>query len=90
MGLNTSLQQFLERLNDLNRYLLYFPGGNPKIFWNQILRGLKSSIKPNTYYLIYVERKIAIYERQIFKNISRERYFIPILSNMECKMTPII
>jgi hypothetical protein len=30
MGLNTSLQQFLERLNDLNRYLLYFPGGNPK------------------------------------------------------------
>jgi hypothetical protein len=24
MGLNTSVQQFLERLNDLNRYLLYF------------------------------------------------------------------
>jgi hypothetical protein len=24
MGLNTSLQQFVERLNDLNRYLLYF------------------------------------------------------------------
>jgi hypothetical protein len=29
MGLNTSLQRFVERLNDLNRYLLYFPGENP-------------------------------------------------------------
>jgi hypothetical protein len=30
MGLNTSVQQFLERLNDLNCYLLYFPEENPK------------------------------------------------------------
>jgi hypothetical protein len=30
MGLNTFLQQFVERLNDLNRYLLYFPEENPK------------------------------------------------------------
>jgi hypothetical protein len=30
MGLNTSVQQFKERLNDLNRYLLYFPEENPK------------------------------------------------------------
>jgi hypothetical protein len=30
MGLNTSVQQFVERLHDLNRYLLYFPEGNPK------------------------------------------------------------
>jgi hypothetical protein len=30
MGLNTSVQQFVERLNDLNRYLLYFPVENPK------------------------------------------------------------
>jgi hypothetical protein len=30
MGLNTSLQQFVERLNDLNWYLLYFPEENPK------------------------------------------------------------
>jgi hypothetical protein len=30
MGLNTSLQQFVERLNDLNRYLLYLPEENPK------------------------------------------------------------
>jgi hypothetical protein len=30
MGLNTSVQQFVERLNDLNRYLLYFPEEYPK------------------------------------------------------------
>jgi hypothetical protein len=31
MGLNTSLQQqFIVRLNDLNRYLLHFPEENPK------------------------------------------------------------
>jgi hypothetical protein len=30
MGLNTSVQQFLEKLNDLNHYLLYFPEENPK------------------------------------------------------------
>jgi hypothetical protein len=30
MGLNTSLQQYVERLYDLNRYLLYFPEENLK------------------------------------------------------------
>jgi hypothetical protein len=30
MGLNTSVQQFIESLNDLNRYLLYFPEENLK------------------------------------------------------------
>jgi hypothetical protein len=30
MGLNTSIQQFVERLNDLNRYLLYLLEENPK------------------------------------------------------------
>jgi hypothetical protein len=29
MGLNTSVQQFVVRLNDLNRYLLYFPEKKP-------------------------------------------------------------
>jgi hypothetical protein len=30
IGLNTSVQQFVERLNDLNSYLLYFPEEHPK------------------------------------------------------------
>jgi hypothetical protein len=32
MGLNTSVQQFIERLNDLNRYLLYFPEKTPSSY----------------------------------------------------------
>jgi hypothetical protein len=30
IGLNTSVQQSVERLNDLNCYMLYFPEENPK------------------------------------------------------------
>jgi hypothetical protein len=30
MGLNMYVQQFVERLNDLSPYLLYFPKENPK------------------------------------------------------------
>jgi hypothetical protein len=30
MVINTSIQQFVERLNGINRYLLYFPEENPK------------------------------------------------------------
>jgi hypothetical protein len=30
MGLNTSVQQFVERLNYLNFYLLHFPESKPK------------------------------------------------------------
>jgi hypothetical protein len=30
MGINKSVQQFVERLNDLNRYLLYLPEENPE------------------------------------------------------------
>jgi hypothetical protein len=30
IGLHTSVQRFVEKLNDFNLYLLYFPGENPK------------------------------------------------------------
>jgi hypothetical protein len=30
VGLNTYVEQFVERLNDLNYHLLYFPEENPK------------------------------------------------------------
>jgi hypothetical protein len=39
MGLNTSVQQFVERLNDLNRYSLYFHEENPKQL--ELLSGMK-------------------------------------------------
>jgi hypothetical protein len=30
MGLNTSVQKLVERLDDLNRLLMHFPKANPK------------------------------------------------------------
>jgi hypothetical protein len=30
LGQNVTVQMFVERLNELNRYLLYFPEENPK------------------------------------------------------------
>jgi hypothetical protein len=47
MGLNTSIQQFVERqrLNDLNCYLLYFPEENPSNL-DQDEKSLKFKIKP--------------------------------------------
>jgi hypothetical protein len=30
MGLETSVKQFVERMNDLNCYMLYFTEGNPQ------------------------------------------------------------
>jgi hypothetical protein len=30
LGQNVSVQNFVERLNELNRYLLFFPEENPK------------------------------------------------------------
>jgi hypothetical protein len=32
LGLNTAIQKFVEWLNDHNRYLLYFPVENAKLF----------------------------------------------------------
>jgi hypothetical protein len=47
VGLNTSIQQFVERqrLNDLNRYQLYFPEENPRNL-DQDEKSLKFKIKP--------------------------------------------
>jgi hypothetical protein len=47
MGLNTSVQQFVERLNDLNRYLLYFPEENPRqLDQNEIIEILDQAKAP--------------------------------------------
>jgi hypothetical protein len=47
MGLNTSVQQFVERLNDINHYLLYFPEDNPKhLDQNEIIEILDQAKAP--------------------------------------------
>jgi hypothetical protein len=47
MGLNTSLQLFVARLNDLNRYLLYFPEETPKqLYQDEIIEILDQAKAP--------------------------------------------
>jgi hypothetical protein len=41
MGLNTFIQQFVKRMNDLNRFLLYFADENPeKLDQDEIIENL--------------------------------------------------
>jgi protein associated with RNAse G/E len=50
MGPNTSVQQFVERLNDLNIYLLYFPEENPKqLDQDEIIEILDQAKAPEWY-----------------------------------------
>jgi hypothetical protein len=64
MGLNTSVQQFVERLwlNDLNRYLLYFPEENPKqLDQDEIIEILDQSKAPK-WHESMVNANIDIFE----------------------------
>jgi hypothetical protein len=47
MGINTSVQKFVERLNDFNRYLLYLPEEIPKQSRSQEKRALLNLITQN-------------------------------------------
>jgi hypothetical protein len=50
MGFNTSVQKFVKRLNDLNRYLLYFPEGNFKqLDQDEIIEILDQAKAPEWY-----------------------------------------
>jgi hypothetical protein len=50
MAFNTSIQQFVERLNDLNHYLLYFPEENPKqLDQDEIIEILDQAKAPEWY-----------------------------------------
>jgi hypothetical protein len=46
MGLNTSVQQFVERLNDLNLYLLYFPENPKQLDQDEIIEILDQAKAP--------------------------------------------
>jgi hypothetical protein len=62
MGLNTSIQQFVEKLNDLNRYLLYFPEENPKqLDQDEIIKILDQSKTPE-WHGAMVNANIDIFE----------------------------
>jgi hypothetical protein len=62
MGLNTSVQQYVERLNELNHYLLYFPEENPKQLDQNVIIEILDQDKAPEWYEAMVNDKIDIFE----------------------------
>jgi hypothetical protein len=70
IGLNTSVKQFVERLNDLNRYLLYFPEENPKqLDQDEIIEILEQSKAPE-WHEAMVNANIDIFEMSYEETVS--------------------
>jgi hypothetical protein len=81
MGLNTSLQQFVERLNDLNRYLLYFHGENPKqLDQDEIIEILdQAKAMAPEWHEAMVNANIDIFEMSYEESVS----YFKLLDNLE-------
>jgi hypothetical protein len=79
MGLNTSVQQFVERLNDLNRYLLYFPEENPKqLDQDEIIEILDQANAPE-WHEAMLNENIDIFEMSYKESVS----YFKLLENLE-------
>jgi hypothetical protein len=72
LGLNTSVQQFVERLKDLNRYLLYFPEENPKqLHQDEIIEILdQAKAMDPEWHEVMVNEKIDIFEMSYEESVS--------------------
>jgi hypothetical protein len=79
MGLNTSVQQFVERLNDLNRYLLYFPEENPKRFDQDEIIEILDQAKAPEWHEAMVNANIDIFEMTYEESVSYFKH----LENLE-------
>jgi hypothetical protein len=87
MGLSTSVQQFVERLNYLNRYLLYFPDEFPKqLDQDGNIEILDQSKAPERYEAM-VDSNIDIFEMSYKESVS---YFKSLenLKNIRCTNGP--
>jgi hypothetical protein len=62
IALNTSLQQFVENLNDLNHYLLYFPEENPKHLHQDEILEISDQAKAPEWHEVMVNANIDIFE----------------------------
>jgi hypothetical protein len=72
MGLNTLVKQFVESLNDVNRYLLYFPEENPKqLDQDEIIQilDLGKSVEPE-WHKAMVNANIDIFEISYQESVS--------------------
>jgi hypothetical protein len=65
MGINTFVQRFVERLNDLNRYLLYFSERNPKQLDQYVIIEILGQAKGPEWHEAMVNANIDIYEALI-------------------------
>jgi hypothetical protein len=72
MGLNTSVQIFVERLNDLNRNLLYFPEENPKrLDQDVIIKVLDQAKAPELFFQLACEEYVLYFH--LLKNLESQR-----------------
>jgi hypothetical protein len=81
MGLNKFVQQFVERLNDVDCYLLYFPEENPKqLDQDEFIEILdQAKVWNPEWHEATVNAKIDIFEMPYEESVS---YFKP-LENLE-------
>jgi hypothetical protein len=70
MGLNTSIQQFVERLSDLNHYLLYFPEGNPKQLDQDNIIEILDQAKAPEWHEAMMNANIDIFEMSYEESVS--------------------
>jgi hypothetical protein len=70
MGLNTSVQQFVERLSDLNRYLLYFPEENHKQLDQDEIIEILDQAKAPEWHGAMVDANIDIFEMTYEESVS--------------------
>jgi hypothetical protein len=89
MGLNTSLQQFVERLNDLNRYLLYFPEESPKQLDQGKIIGILDQAKALDleWHEAMVNAKIDIFEIYYEESVSYFKH-LDNLEKISCTNSP--
>jgi hypothetical protein len=70
MGLNTSVQQFVETLNDLNRYLLYFPEEKPKQLDQDEIIEILDQAKAPELHEVMLNANIDIFEMSYEESVS--------------------
>jgi hypothetical protein len=79
MGLNKSVQKFVERLNDLNLYLLYFPEENPKQLDQDEIIEILDQAKAPEWHETMVNANIDIFEMTYEESVSYFKH----LENLE-------
>jgi hypothetical protein len=78
MGLNTSVQKFVERLNDINRYLLYFPEENLKQLNQDEIIEILDQAKPRNGILNDMKRWL-MPTMKFLKCLMRNKFLISIV-----------